>query len=241
MRAIILAAGRGKRLIPMGWDKPKCLLQFGGQTLLDNTILSLLENGIDRLTIVVGYKYELIIEALKRHPIKFEIVFNSNYDETNTIYSLYLARDSLNEDFIYFNGDVLFDSRIISRLLRHEGSVFAIDEKPCGKEEVKVLVDSDCRIMRIGKTLPIEKCMGEFIGICKFGQSTYGNLVRALCRHNEGLLERNLFFESAVDDILQKHVFLAMPIGELPAIEIDTPEDYQAAKRLWGVGGCNNI
>jgi glucose-1-phosphate thymidylyltransferase len=106
MKGVILAAGRGERLAPMGWDKPKCLLEFGEQTLLDNIINALLENGIDRLVVVVGYKQELVIEALTQHPVSFEVVVNEDFAQTNTIHSLYLTREHLNEDFIYFNADV---------------------------------------------------------------------------------------------------------------------------------------
>lgn len=236
MKAVILAAGRGTRLVPMGWDKPKCMLQFGNQTLLDSIIISLLENNIDRITIVVGHKHELVLESLRKHPVKCDVVLNSDYAETNTINSLYLAREHLNEDFLYFNADILFDRRIVSMLLACDGSAFAIDEKSCGQEEVKVIVDSNGRIVRIGKSLKCEECRGEFIGICKFSRSACQDLVASLCNYNEKLNERNLFFEAAVDDILQKHTIMASPIGELLAIEIDFPNDYLAARELWESG-----
>jgi choline kinase len=233
MKAVILAAGRGERLAPMGWDKPKCLLEFGEQTLLDNIIISLLENGIDRLVVVVGYKQELVIEALKKHPVSFDVVVNEDYAETNTICSLYLAREHLNEDFIYFNADVLFERPLISRLVSCDGNVFAIEEKPCGKEEVKVIVDEQGRIVRIGKVLDPQKCLGEFIGIGKFSESSCGAMVQSLYRFNEELGERNLFFEAAVDAILDEHIFYAMGLEDLSAIEIDNPDDYKSAKVLW--------
>jgi choline kinase len=233
MRAIILAAGSGRRLAPMGWDKPKCLLRFGSQTLLDNIVASLLESGIDELAIVVGYKKELVIESLKQHPIQFNVVVNPDYEETNTINSLYLVRDYLDEDFLYFNADVLFDRAIIPRLLAYEGSVLAVEEKVCGQEEVKVIVDADRRILKIGKTFAPEECLGEFVGIGKFCRSVCPDMVASLCRYNEELHESNLFFEAAVNDILEHHFLLALSIGKLFAIEIDCPEDYLSAKRFW--------
>jgi choline kinase len=163
MKAIILAAGRGERLASMGWDKPKCLLKFGEQTLLDNMIYSLLENSIDKLVVVVGFKQDLVIEALEKHPVSFEVVVNKDFAKTNTINSLYLARDFLDDDFIYFNADVLFDRNIVSKLLSSEGNVFAIEEKACGEEEVKVIVDENNRITCIGKKLPAEECLGQLV------------------------------------------------------------------------------
>jgi choline kinase len=233
MKAVILAAGRGERLAPMGWDKPKSLLEFGGQTLLDNIIGSLLDNGIDRIVTVVGYKQELVIEALKQHSVSFEVVINEDYAETNTICSLYLAREHLNEDFIYFNADVLFERPLISRLVSRDGNVFAIEEKACGAEEVKVIVDEQGRIVRIGKKLKPEDCLGEFIGVGKFSISSCEALVKSLRHFNEEMQEKNLFFEAAVDAILDEHVFYAMPLNDLRAIEIDNPDDYSSAKALW--------
>ncbi|MHC4131889.1 MAG: phosphocholine cytidylyltransferase family protein [Planctomycetota bacterium] len=233
MKGVILAAGRGERLALMGWDKPKCLLKFGGQTLLDNIVSSLLENSIDRLTVVVGYKKELVIDRLKQHQVTFDIVINKDYADTNTIHSLYLAREYLNEDFIYFNADVLFDSQLITRLVCRDGNVFAIEDKTCGEEEVKVIVDKDRRIIRIGKKLEPQECLGEFIGVGKFTESSCEAMVRSLCRFNEELGERDLFFEAAVDIILDEHVFYAMPLDDLRAIEIDNPDDYSSAKKLW--------
>lgn len=233
MKAVILAAGRGKRLAPMGWDKPKCLLEFGDKTLLDHVIDSLLPCGVDRVVVVVGYRRELVLKALGKRPVRVEVVINEQYAETNTINSLYLAREHLDEDFIYFNADVLFDPRIVGELLHREGNVFAIDEKACGEEEVKVIVDGDGRIARIGKALPGEQCMGEFIGVGTFALQTCPALVESLGRFNEQLNERNLFFESAVDAILDKEAFWAMSIGDMQAVEIDSPEDYEHAARLW--------
>jgi len=233
MKGVILAAGRGERLAPMGWDKPKCLLEFGGQTLLDNIVGALLENGINRVVVVVGYKQEDVLKALEKHPVTVETVVNEDYAETNTIHSLYLARKHLNEDFIYFNADVLFERELISHLAGRDGNVFAIEEKKCGAEEVKVIVGGDRRIVRIGKKLEPQECLGEFIGVGKFSESTCEAMVKSLCRFNEELGERNLFFEAAVDAILDEHFFYAMGLDGLGAIEVDNPDDYKRAKALW--------
>lgn len=233
MRAVILAAGSGNRLAPMGWDKPKCLLQFGEKTILDNAIAALLEHGVDRVCVVVGYRQKLVLEALEQYPVRADVVVNPDYASTNTIHSIYLARDHLDEDFLYFNADVLFDPKILSKLLAHQGTAFAIEEKTCGQEEVKVIVNESGRITRIGKALPPGECLGEFIGIAKFDRSTCPALISSLRRFNVELNSRNLFFEAAVDDILVQHAVLALPIGELRAIEIDTPDDYLAAQQLW--------
>ncbi len=232
MKAVVLAAGKGTRLAPMGWSKPKCLLEFGDYTLLDNIVNSLVGNGIDNITIVLGYQRQVVEEAMGKHDVHWDVVFNENYADTNTINSLWLARDYLDDDFLYFNADVLFDQRIIPLLLTDNRSTLAIDVKNCGAEEVKVVVDDNKRITSIGKELDPEICFGEFIGIAKFSKTVCKSLIKSLSRYNEELNRKQLFFEAAVHDILQEHAFIAASIGDLNAIEIDCPEDYQQAKQL---------
>ena len=261
MKAVILAAGQGRRLAPMGWDKPKCLLpcgtvspnalerwgELGGPTLLDNTLLSILEHGIRDVAIVVGYQRELVEEAavsgiarercrergMRTAPINCEFIVNENYATTNTIHSLWLAREYLSEGILYFNGDVWFEPPVLSLLLQQSGSALAVEVKRCGAEEVKVMADPSGRITEIGKNLPPVEAFGEFIGVAKFERPACGLLVESLQRYNEELDQRGLFFEAALGDILDCHAFMAAPLEGLKAVEIDTPEDYARAKAIW--------
>lgn len=224
----------------MGWERPKCLLPCPGGTLLDNILEALCERGHRDVAIVVGYQKEIVKEAALRHPIRCTFVTNADYALTNTVYSLRLASDHLAGGFMYFNADVWFDRAILDLLLggrpgapSENDSLLAVDSGPAGEEEVKVIVDDRQRILRIGKELPCEQSFGEFIGIARFAAGACGSLIEALGRRCERPGEKQLFFESALDDILGDQVFRAVEIGDLPAIEIDTPEDYAHAKSLW--------
>jgi choline kinase len=232
MNAIILAAGEGKRLASTGWSKPKCLLPAGRISLLDNILISLAEHGVTQATIVVGYQQELVRVAAAAHDLKLRFFVNHDYADTNTIHSLHLAREAMTEDFIYFNADVLFDRRIVGRLLEAKGSAMAIETKRCGREEVKVIADGDGRIRRIGKDLAPRRCMGEFIGVGKFCLAMMGDFLEALRYYNDEAKERKLFFEAAVDRICGRHHIMAVDIDPYPAIEIDTPEDLAKAQEL---------
>lgn len=236
MKAVILAAGMGKRLASAGWDKPKCLLPFGDHTLLEHMLAALAAVNVTDLVVVVGYKDQLVRDAIAACGAAARYVTNADYAATNTIHSLYLAREHLNEDFLYFNADVLFDRRILPLLLGSADSTLAIDLGACGAEEVKVIVDGDGRIRQIGKQLPIDECQGEFIGIAKFAAGACEDFIASLVRYNEDMGERNLFFESAVDPLLARHVHRSVPIGDLQAVEIDSPQDLQAARQMWDCG-----
>jgi len=234
MRAIILAAGRGRRLEPMGWTRPKCLLDVAGQTLLDRTLASLVPHGLTDVTLVVGYKRELVEQAVGSHAVTARFVVNEQYATTNTARSLWLARDAMIGGFLYFNADVLFDPEIVTRLLAQRETALAIDTGTCGSEEVKVITDADGRVRRIGKELDPDTCLGEFIGVARFDASIGPDFVDRLVEHAKPDDPSSHFFEAALDELLATHVVRAMPIGDLPAIEIDTPQDYQRAEKMWG-------
>ncbi len=234
MRAIILAAGLGRRLAPMGWDKPKCLLEFAGRSLLTRTLASLAEHHIEDIAIVVGHRRELI-QASVRTDARLTWIENDDFATTNTIHSLWLARAFLNDDVVLCNADVLFDSAILGDLVAHRGSVLGVEERLCDAEEVKVIVDSDDRILQIGKALEPGDCLGEFIGIARFDRDTAVALAASLRRYNEILRERDLFFEQAVDDVAPDRVLRAVRCGGHRVVEIDTPEDVAAARRLFSV------
>jgi choline kinase len=113
MKAIILAAGIGRRLAAAGWDMPKCLLPFGDTTLIDNMLKSLTDNGIKEAAIVVGYKKESVKKAVSAYPLKLTFFENPDYENTNTINSLWRAAEFADDDIVYFNADILFDRRIV--------------------------------------------------------------------------------------------------------------------------------
>lgn len=232
MRAIILAAGMGRRLAPMGWDQPKCLLPIGSTTLLDNIFRSLKQQNVRDVALVVGYQHELVQEAASKHDLQCHFVVNEDFANTNTIHSLWLAREFMTDEFFYFNADVWFDPNMLSLLMQSDSTALAIDQKSCGQEEVKVVVDDQLRITEISKQLEPAQCYGEFIGIAKFSRETAQSLIAALKPYNENPQQRNLFFETALNDILDQHIIQAAPMGNLRAVEIDTPQDYERAKKM---------
>ena len=231
MKAIILAAGIGRRLAAAGWDMPKCLLPFGDTTLIDNMLKSLTDNGIEEAAIVVGYKKETVKKAASAHPLKLTFFENPDYENTNTINSLWRAAEFADDDIVYFNADILFDRRVVGLLARQRDSALAVDRKLCGQEEVKVILDDNDRVLRIGKAFNPADCAGEFTGIAVFRKGIWPDFKDALRYFNEDTGERNLFFEAAVDRICDKHVIRAVDVSRYTVIEIDTPEDLQAATK----------
>lgn len=232
MKAIILAAGAGKRLAEISQGLPKCLLKIGSTTLLEHQLESIRSAGITHVVVVVGYKKEEIMSFLKNSTLHISYIFNEEYLTSNTIYSLWLAREYMETDFLYFNADVLADKMIVQNLIDSlHPNVLAIERKLCRDEEVKVILDGTDKIIAIGKTLETHKCAGEFIGIGKFSSTTNKLFIECLEQYvNAG--EKNLFFETAVNKLSTITDIHSLDIKEYPSVEIDFPEDYYRALEL---------
>ena len=124
MRALMLAAGMGKRLGKYTAENTKCMLKVGNKTLVERTCEALYEAGIVDFTIVVGYKSDNLKnflnncdnEIVKKMNISF--IENSIYDKTNNIYSLYLAKDELlKDDTILLESDLIYDYDLVKRVV----------------------------------------------------------------------------------------------------------------------------
>jgi len=233
MKAILLAAGASRRLMPLTKYLPKCLIKIGDKTILEHQLDAIDYAGIKNAVLVVGYLKEMIQDFIGksyRGINNITYIENPDYATTNTIYSLYLTKDEfLNQDFIYFNADVLFHKDIVKLLIDHNGNnVLAVDRKKCGEEEVKYQTDGNKRIIKLGKYIPTDIAEGEFIGVAKFGKAVSKYFIDALEYYSlKG--EKNLFFEKAVEDILDKDIFFPIDISDIPNIEIDFPEDLEMA------------
>lgn len=238
MRALILAAGTATRLRPLTDSKPKCLLEVGGSAILERTIANLVFFGIREIIIVTGYLNSQITEFVtaKFPDISFHFVQNPIYDQTNNIYSLWLARDLvLGHDIILMDSDIIFDRGIMGLLLGHDhrDALAMRAQGHIGREEMKVLCDERGMIREISKEIDPTLATGESIGIEKFSREFVRVLYDVLQTQivEEKLV--NKFYEIAFQDAIdQGHDLHALDVGHLKCIEIDTPDDMSAAQDL---------
>ncbi len=238
MRAIILCAGRGQRLRPLTDDRPKCLIEIGGRTILERCLSALRGEGLRDFLLVTGYRAEMVeAEARRCLPEEAAFVPNPDYAATNTAVSLRIAlAASPGLDCLQINGDVLFDPALAGDLIRHPGpNAVAVDDSGrLAAEEVKVQA-RDGWVIRIGKTLDPAACHGEAIGLNKIGAGTAAELVRIYAGF-EARGERSHFFEAgfdrlAAEDAGARHAFGLVATAGRPWVEIDTAEDYEHARR----------
>ena len=117
--AVLLAAGRGSRLQPLTDDAPKCLTEIDGIPILERQVRSLLEWGVKRLVVVVGYMEHRIREFLDAWTgdMRIDYVVSSHYRTTNNIYSLWLARKAVREPFLLLECDLVFEPFLLADML----------------------------------------------------------------------------------------------------------------------------
>jgi choline kinase len=231
MKGIILAAGKGSRLNGTAGDKPKCLVEAGGITLLDRQIAALNHAGVDDVTVVVGCQSDRV---RARCGSRVTYVENSRFAETNSLYSLWTARALLYEGFVVLNCDVLFHPALLDDLLatHHDAALLISYREPgqqYGDEEMKVKV-RDGRVTDMSKAMDPADADGENLGIVKFGPASAPHLVRILDRIvAEGGLRD--WAPKAFNEFAQQRPLHALGTRGYPWIEIDFPEYYQRAVR----------
>ena len=118
MKGLILAAGMGTRLDPLTRDCPKCMVHVAGRPMMEFQLDALLRAGIGNCTVVLGYKADLVRDyfGTKYKGVRITYVENSVYAETNNLYSFLLAKKEFDDDLLLLEGDLVFDSRLVSEL-----------------------------------------------------------------------------------------------------------------------------
>lgn len=230
MRGIILAAGKGSRLNGTIGDKPKCLLRVGGKTLVERQIETLKQVGITDIAVVVGCQAEAV-----RHACGARITYveNSRFAQTNSLYSLWLARPLLYDGFVVMNCDVLFHPQLLSDLVtsRHEDALLMAyqedDAAPMGDEEMKIKARRG-RVQEIAKTLDPAEADGENVGVVKFGPDGARLLTSLLDQRvaDGGLRD---WAPKAFGDFARLRPLHTIGTRGFPWTEIDFPADYERA------------
>ena len=235
MQAIILAAGLSKRLRPITDYAPKCLLKVGGKTLLEMTINNIIKNGINEFVMVTGYREDMIKGFISKNfpDLNIAYITNSDYENNNNSYSLWMTKDYINGPSILLDSDILFDYRIISKLLEspHTDCLAVNTNHSLGEEEIKVIIDSANKIQHIGKDLNPAKSYGESIGIEKFSPDFFKELGEVLERKIVRENNVNEFYEASFQELYDKgNTMYAVDVSEYKSLEIDFPEDLIRAE-----------
>ena len=227
MRALILAAGAGTRLRHLTRQRPKCLVPIAGRALLDHQLQALHGVGIEDVVVVIGFE----AEQVRRHcGDRATYVVNEQWATTNSIYSLYRVADWLeSEQTLLFNCDILFDHRILRRLVDRRGCAIVVDsqaDRLAG--EMNVRLDDNGVVRAIGKHLDPATTHAVSVQLAAFDAAGTRRVRAELERlvHDD---VKDAFPTSSYGPLIDAGQMTAVEAGDLPWAEIDSVEDYEQA------------
>ena len=243
-KALIIAAGLGSRLKKHTENLPKCMLDFGGKTLLERQLEAYRDAGIEDISLIRGYKKEKI----KYKGIKY--FENTDYQNNNVLNSIFYAENFINGNIIISYSDILFDTSVVQRTIEsnHDISVVVdIDwrgyyvgrkEHPISEAE-NVIFNSNNEVEKIGKiNTGKEEVHGEFIGMIKLsnrGTEIFKQHFHRLKKiyWNKPFQRAKIFQKAYLTDFIQELVDIGIKVHcviiESGWKEIDTVEDYKKA------------
>lgn len=232
-KAVIVAAGLSSRLYPLTKDKPKGLLPIYGTTILERSVRILRNIGISEIAIVVGYLKEKMVETFGDSVTYIE---NINYEQTNNMYSLNLAKDFVNnESFLYLHGDIVYAEQDISAFVSQQGASLydaslLVGYGEVDEESMKVRVTNGQLLIESNKLIPIQESAGEWIGVAAFSNSeaVFSEMQNLISSGHEKDYDTLALTSLAKKD----YTVLCYPTTG-PWIEIDFASDYERAKVLF--------
>jgi thiamine kinase-like enzyme/choline kinase len=221
-QAVILAAGERK-----AFDLPVGFLELEEATIIERIISILNGNGIDKITITTGYKKEFYEELAKKRNVN--LVYCDKYKWTGTMYSLALAADYIDGDFLLIESDMVFEERAISTLLNHPNRNCMLITSESGSGDEVLVEIRDNYIHRISKDIhQLNKIDGEFIGLSKVSLDAYRELLEDF-KYNKNPY---LYYEYSLLNIINKHNIGYEKIDDLIWSELDSIEHYNNLRYL---------
>jgi choline kinase len=235
-KAIILSAGQGSRLGHLVDDRPKCLIEFGGRTLLDRQLDTLAAHGIAEAVVVTGFHDDLVNAAIARRSggPKVRTIYNPFFKVADNLGSLFIAREELTGDCLVWNGDTLVSHRLMGQVAGNDraGICVTIDRKDSyDEDDMKVVVDPDGRLRAIGKRIS-QGVNGESIGLLAFrsgGAERFREAIERDIRTPEGT---TIWYLRVIHHLAERSEVWTFDIEGEEWGEVDFPEDVERARQL---------
>ncbi len=244
MQAIILAAGMGKRLGEITKDRTKCMIEVNGVTLISRMLEQIDSRGFERIVIVIGYQGEKLRQYIATLQVKTPVVYVENpvYDQTNNIYSLYLAKDYLVEkETILFESDLIFDDVLLDKLIAHPYPNLALVAKfESWMDGTVVVLDEDDNIRSFVSpaNFSFEDIPSYYktVNIYKFGVNFSANYYVPFLEAYSKALGNNEYYEQVlrVITLLDKPELKVLRLDSRDAwYEIDDIQDLDIAESIF--------
>jgi choline kinase len=248
MRAIIIAAGRGRRLMPTTAETPKCFAEVQGRRLLDWALAAFAAAGVQDICFIGGYQ----IDKVKRDYPHLTFRHNTGWENNNILASLMHAEDLMSDGFICCYSDILFTSDVVKSVLADPGDIaLSVDTLWLDRYQHRTLHPPDDaekvtaqngHVTRIHRAIAPHDAYGEFTGIAKFtptGSKLLRDHFHSASRAFSGKPFREAAsFEKAYLIHLLQHMLEAgirMAHADTPGkyMEVDTQQDFELAQKHW--------
>jgi choline kinase len=236
MKAIILSAGQGSRLGHMVDDRPKCLIDFNGRSLIDRQLDTLEACGVHEAVVVTGFHDELVEQAIAARSggPRVRTVFNPFYKVADNTGSLFMAREELTGDCLVWNGDTLVSRELMRRVVANDrsGICVTIDRKDSYDDDDMKVVEEGGRLKAIGKRLPSGNVNAESIGLLAFragGAEQFRDAIDRAIRTPEGT---TIWYLRVIHHIAEQADVWTLDIAGEKWGEVDFPADVEAAREL---------
>lgn len=243
MKAIILAAGEGKRMKPLTDHKTKCLVELKGRTLLDYQRDVFKKAKIGDITVVTGFKAEAF------HGLEVPTCYNDRYYSTNMVYSFFCAESELNDDVIVSYGDIVFEQRILQALV-DDSTDFAVVVDDGWKDlwnfrmadplktAETLKIDEEDKLVEIGK-IPksLEEIQSQYIGLFKISKgaiSAVKDFYHSLDQNREydGRNFDNMFMTSFIQNVADRLMKVKAVRVRHGWLELDKVEDWRCYEKM---------
>lgn len=234
MKAIILSAGQGKRLLPLTEELPKCLLPVSLEhTLLSWQLSQLADAGVEEAVVVTGFEADRVESELARQPyLPARALYNPFYDLSDNLGSVWCALGEFAADTILLNGDTLFASRVPARLMAEPAApiTMTISRKPrYDADDMKVRLDGTA-VQAVGKSLNLDSIQAESIGMTRLhgdGVETFRSSVARWMRRPDA---RRLWYLSVLDALAREMQVSSCAAAQDEWCEVDFPADMTHAR-----------
>lgn len=237
MKAVVLSAGQGKRLLPLTEETPKCLLPVASdRSMLGFQVEQLAEAGFDDIVVVTGFRADLVDQAvarMQRPGAAVRSLYNPFYGVADNLSSVWLACEEMNSDFLLLNGDTLFHTAALERVLDSPPApvTVTISEKVhYDSDDMKVRLD-DGRLAEIGKEIAPEATDAESIGMILFrgdGPQTFREAVERAMRDPAAVRR---WYLSVIDELANDHEVATARVEDAEWCEVDYPVDLNDARK----------
>ena len=248
MRAIIIGAGRGSRLMPATENAPKCFAEIQGKRILDWTVEALRGGGCTEICFVGGYR----IDAVRRDYPEFVFRTNRDWPDNNILVSLMCAEDLMDRPFVTAYSDILFTRQLVAGLVQAKDEIaLGVDTdwrehyRPRTRHpphDAEKVTAASGRITRVHRAIPAAEAYGEFIGVARFG-SEGARWLRDFYHQrmaefwDRPYREAPLFQKAYLIQLFQDMIEHGIAFGHVDTPgkyrEIDTQEDMDLAQTLW--------